>query len=284
MKNKYIEIPLEDFINREYPKEANSINKNDNFVKECPSNDNSIKIENNPQDNPKYGKIDKSFINIMLFITCDYKAFGVYTDQTFIEKMILKTGEPDYIIRNPDLGLQNYLNSETLPIITGNTDSKLELVETYNATTPYIVGLNVSDDISTFFTGVLKLTEEYVEYVINGDVDSTGGYIQNSGIVYKTYFNETREVFDSTVSEFRDIPLTEFKYFPQEYTSENNDLYAMVKDERLKNYVEIPTIKNDVFIDRGDLSVEENHLRMSEISSVEQLVRYNRNFFNVQKF
>jgi tRNA splicing endonuclease len=84
--------------------------------------------------------------------------------------------------------------------------------------------------------------------------------------------------------EYSEIPYTTFKYYTKGIRDYNTVLMALIHEEKYLNVINEALIDNDLLFDRGVVNVNERHLRMSEIDTVEQLIRYNQNFFNVKKF
>lgn len=273
-------IVLEDFINREYPTVSVGINKKANVdEKGCPITPIDVDIEEYLNENPKYGQIDKTFIVFPIFIRQKADDMGLFTDENYQEADVLLNQEPDPYKRLAGLPVENYFTFDE-QLISGYTESQLERVRSYNQNNPYIVGLNLDDLPSKGFTGVLEDKSNSILYVIGGKIDSTGNYIENTGVIYET-FDETRLVQDARTGNFVEIPVTVFKYLNKGYRDYNINVYANIKEEKYLGVVFPPQVDNDVFIDRGTVNVMERHLKLSEIDSVEQLERYGQGFFNV---
>jgi hypothetical protein len=58
-------------------------------------------------------------------------------------------------------------------------------------------------------------------------------------------------------------------------------LSALTKEEYLFGVTSQPEVQSDVFIDRGINSVFEKHLKLSEITNIDELQRYGNGFFNL---
>jgi hypothetical protein len=57
-------------------------------------------------------------------------------------------------------------------------------------------------------------------------------------------------------------------------------LYPDIKEEWSLGHVFPPQIKNNVFIERGIISVFEEHYRLNEVKRVEDIEGYQGGFFN----
>jgi hypothetical protein len=55
-------------------------------------------------------------------------------------------------------------------------------------------------------------------------------------------------------------------------------LSASIKEEYLFGIISPPEVENQVFIDRGVVSIMDMHLRLSEIKDLGQLSRYGNGF------
>jgi hypothetical protein len=274
-------IGLEQFINREYPSIRQGINKEGNVdEKGCPIPPFGVEVEDYINQNPKYGQIDKTFINFPVFFRQSIDDMGLYTDEEYEQSDNLINTQPSSYTRLTGLPVENYYTFNEF-LSSGFTESQLERVRSYNQNNPYIIGLNLDDLPSQGFTGVISISDESIIYVIGGEIDNTGQYVSDTGVVYETFFNQTRLVQDPNTGEQKEIQLTTFKFFTKGYREFNIDLFANVKEEKYLGVVFPPQVDNDLVVDRGTVNVMEKHLKMSEIDSVEQLEKYGQGFFNV---
>jgi len=273
-------IALESFINREYPPLRQGFDSSTNVdEKGCPIKPFDVNVEDYISDNPNYGKIDKSFIYFPIFIQQKYDDMGLYTDLDYIESDVLINEALDSYIRKTGLPVQNYYTIEDT-LVTGLTESNLDVVRSYNENNPYIINFNLFPLPSQGFTGVIEIKEDSIVYVVNGDVDNVGKYIPETGVILET-FTFTRTLKDPITGELKNIPLTTFRYYTKGFRDYNTSLSAIVHEEKYLGVIETPRVDNDVLIDRGTVNVNERHLKMSEIDSVEQLKKYGQGFFNV---
>jgi hypothetical protein len=273
-------ICLEDFLNKNYPIVRSGISKKLLDQNGCPIPEIPINADDYVNENDKYNKIDKSFINILINFEQTFDNIGIFTNEEFIASDELINSDPDYFTRISGLNIENYYNFEEYEV-TGFTESQLEVVATYNQANPYIENLNVSDTPSLDFTGVLDIKDRSIVYVIGGALN-VGQYVPNTGIIYETSL-VPRIVQNPLTREFSTIDQTTFKYYTKGIREYNSILRAIIHEEKFLNVVFEPTVNNNVVVDRGTVNVNERHLKLSEIDSVEQMVRYGQNFFNVVK-
>ena len=179
-------ISLEPFINRKYPTIRSGINTNITDVNGCPIIPIPVDAEDYVNENPKYGQIDKSFININILFTQSFDNIGLFTNEDFIASDEVINSSPDVFLREAGVAVENYYTFEEF-LVTGLTESQLDSVRAYSNSNPFIVDLNVSDTPSLDFTGVISITDNSIVYVIGGKIDSNGNYVQNTGIIYETF-------------------------------------------------------------------------------------------------
>lgn len=274
-------INLEPFINREYPKSRGGLNKSiDVDEKGCPIPPTTVDVESYLNDNPKYGQIDKSFIYLPILITQSFNNIGLYTDEDFIEMDNLINESFDVYTRKSGLPVENYFTYNEY-FVTGQTSSALDVVKSYNQSNPYIIGFNMNPLPSQGFTGVISISDESIKYVIDGQINNVGQYVDGTGVIMET-FSTSRLVEDPITKDLVEIPLTTFRYKVQGLRDYNTSLKALIHEEKYLGIVEKPIVNNDVLVDRGTVNVMERHLKLSEVDSVEQLQRYGQGFFRVQ--
>ena len=271
-------------------------------------------------NSPTWGTVTATtfFINVSVMQTID--DMGLFTDMSYISKSNLSQSQPDYTILTQKLsasgltfpfmvGLQplnmtgltetdnitlkypantvsNYYHFGNL-VITGSTDSKLDDLRSYNLNNPFIPGFNI-------------LTEQYIDYnnvslsgvsrvVLTGnpyvyvfdtlDNAQIGTNNQIYGLLYKDFSGLTRTVTSDGVTTV--IPDTEFRYIGQGINETNISLSALTKEEYLFGIISPPEVQNDVFIDRGVISVMDMHLRLSEIKDLSGLAKYGNGYYNL---
>ena len=186
--------------------------------------------------------------------------------------------------------------------ITGATDSKITDVRSYSKLQNYISGFDVDKTPYTNYVGAnidgrtrvtalntittsnfkgRELTGTTYVFDANNDVN-IGTDNQTSGILYKDFSGNSRTVINE-IGAINSITLTEMEFIGEGWNETNTSLSAITKEEYLFGITERPEVYSDVFIDRGDTTVFEKHLRFSEIESLEHLERYNNGFYKLVK-
>jgi len=183
--------------------------------------------------------------------------------------------------------------------ITGYTETKITDVRSYSNTNNYITGLDINKTVYTNYVGatvngVSRVTQQSTSadtYVFDAENDANiGTPNQSTGILYTDYSGGTpdgtrgavRIVVDEFGGEF-EIPYTKMEYTGEGWNETNTSLSALTKEEYLFGITQRPEVFSDVFIDRGDTTVFEKHLRLSEVESLEHLERYNNGFYKIVK-
>jgi hypothetical protein len=278
MRKKKVTISIDSLKNRDYPIIRPGISGEISNIDGCPIPPIPTDFSEYINVNEKFGKIDKSFVYIDLLFTSNMTNVGSFTTEDFVEAITLINEVPDIINRRSGLPIENYYTTESY-WISGLTEPQLDQFISYNQNSNYIVGLNYADEPSIMFSGVIDITSDFIEYVIGGMVNNTGQYISETGVIYKTY-NFNRLVEDR-LGIMVEIPYTEFKYKALGIKSYNSSLNALIHEDVRLGVSEVPRVQEDIFIDRGTVSVKENHLRMAEISSLGQLQQYGNGYFNI---
>lgn len=199
---------------------------------------------------------------------------------------ITKTEE--ITLRIPSKSENEYYNFGNLQI-SGNTDSKLDDVKTYNAITPYISGFTMNvepyiayNNVAIVGVDMVKSLEDPIIYVFDTPNDiNLGTTNQIYGLRYLDYSGETRDVVIN--SEIVTIPLTTVNYIGEGFNETNTSLSALTKEEYLFGIISPPEIQSDIFIERGATTVMDMHLRLSETKNLGQLVKYGNGFYNLNK-
>jgi len=193
-----------------------------------------------------------------------------------------------YILRLPINNASNYYNFGN-SVITGATDSRIEDVRSYNRQSPFKVGFDMSKEIynnydNNTINGVDRIisAQEPKKYVFDGNNDIfLGSTNQKSGLLFYDYSGNTRTILVDNV--ITTIPLTTYQYIGEGKNETNTSLSALHKEEYLFGIVSPPEITNDIFIERGITSVNDMHLKLSEISSIGELDKYGNGFYKLNK-
>lgn len=281
MKHITFEIPLESIIDRTGPLNVEGGTKTYVDSNGCEILAEDITILSSSIENSGYGQVKSTNLILPIFLEQSHDQMGLFTDFDFIAwSGETVTGETDEYTRIVGLSEDAYYSNLENEYVTGYTVSYLDLVTNYNVNNPYVIGLNLSDNPNTSFTGVIGKTGDTIQYVINGDVIN-GEYVINTGVIYTYYGGLTRTIYSEDLNSYIEIPLTEFKTKKMGFVSSNISLSELVKEEMFFGIVEKRNTKNDLFFDRDILSPFEYHLRMAEIQTVEGTVRYSNRFFSI---
>ena len=104
---------------------------------------------------------------------------------------------------------------------------------------------------------------------------------QQNGIYYKDYTGITKSIVIDGVKY--SVPVSTFNFKGEGRNETNTSLSAITKEEYLFGIVSKPETKNDVFIERGVLSVTDKHVRLSEIKNLGELQRYGNGFYKITR-
>jgi hypothetical protein len=269
----------------------------------------------------KWGDLTATTFYINVFLTQNYDDMGLFTDITFISGDT-NSNSVDYSILISKLISNGYnfpfMNGSTPPIIdnlnqtekltirevgaeesdfyfygsnriSGTTDSKIDELKSYKQTQTYIPGFNIStEDYYNFqnslINGVSKVISlgEPTTYAFDAVSDiNIGTNNQQNGIYYKDYTGITKTIIIDDIIYV--VPITTFNFKGDGRNETNISLSALTKEEYLFGVVSKPEIENDVFIERGVLSVTDKHVRMSEIKNLGELQRYGNGFYKITK-
>jgi hypothetical protein len=261
-------------------------------------NNKQIILQNAETFDNNWGKLDFPFIYINVFLTQNIDDMGIFTDQPYVDEPVDYTliynnftaftnPLPVSIIfsassLDPYLPYFARLNGQTESdfyaadgIISGLTDDKFYSVTSYSSSTPFVPYLNLSID-PNYFVGVTNIFSTYTAYTIDAQV----GSIWTTGLHYYTY-NFDRLIYNSNIGSYFTIPYTKVLYQSEGWNASNTSLSAITKEEIYFGIVFPPKIENNVFIDRGGVSVFENHSRLRSISSIQQLEIYGNGYYNL---
>ncbi len=144
-------------------------------------------------------------------------------------------------------------------IISGYTDSRLKDVSTYSKTQPYQVGVNGVIDVIYNTATIPKA--EFVSYIIDD-------------IRYDTYITVPQFFGDNLFVRTNTIYFFNSSGFTQQDIN-------VIKQEVEMGISEPPKVESEIFIERQSSSVFERHLRMDEITTVQQLEEYRNGYYNI---
>jgi hypothetical protein len=209
-----------------------------------------------------YGTITASTININLFLTQNMDNMGMFTDCEYIPSSATTATTLSDYFDNANGLITGYTNSKLTSVNTGKRDNKYITGVNMNNDEPYI---NYTGHTITPFDGVISLIGP-TGYTFNADINDLliGTTGQTAGILYNDYDNTTT-----------------FQYRSEGLNIQNISLSGLVKEEMYLNIISPPETENDIFIERGSVSVFDPHLRLSEIEGVEHLKSYGNGYYNL---
>lgn len=148
-------------------------------------------------------------------------------------------------------------------MITGFTSHKLDLIRTYDNNNPFQIGVNGVTNIE--YSDIINQTGITKIYYTIGDID------------YET--------------DYRDLPTTKTTFnpygskYPTKFKTsafgEDFNEYFLIKEESKMGLVSPPKVTNELFIERMNVAVFERHSRLSEIKTLEGLINYRNNYYNI---
>lgn len=154
-------------------------------------------------------------------------------------------------------------------IISGKTDNRLNEVKTFKLLTPFIINNPELGNKWIRNIGIEQNTNrEFIEYTI-------------TPIDYKTYLDNNETIY---IIPSKFLPQNSQFYTPpilSGHNISNTSLSPTIKEESKMGLVESPKINSDLFANRKETSVFENHLRLNEIIGVQYLIEYSRKFYLV---
>lgn len=278
-----------------------------------------ILLENSTSREPDstYGTLTATSFYFKILLTQNVDDIGLFTDILYIPQSDLSINQPDYTLlinklstngitfpfmsggtpvsgvtidNTTTLRLPSYLENDfynyAFGRVSGYTDSKLDLVKSYSNINPYLPNFYVNSEIYNDYLNnivnggdvVINIGEptKYTFNISKTDINS-GTTNQNNGILYSDYTGQTRNIGGNLIN------ITDFNYLGEGWNQTNISLSALTKEEYLWGIVEKPIVESDLFIERGVVTVMENHLRLSEIESLNHLENYGNKFYNLDK-
>jgi hypothetical protein len=246
-------------------------------------------------------KIIRKQISKLDFIGGDRLHFKVLLEQS-IDNVGLGTDMPygsNQLFRynngnNIEIEFQNDYDSigdyyKSAGIIRTATDSKLSFVKSYDASEPYKENFDIRKEgynnyIGNFINGVDRVTNingDEITYTVGASKDiNIGTSGQTTGILFIDYPNDGLELTDDVNPQ---ETITKAQYFGEGWNQTNISIDPIVQYEYLLGVISPPEVESDVFIERTSISVLERHLRLSEIESLDHLVRYGNGYYNMKR-
>lgn len=173
---------------------------------------------------------------------------------------IFASGMPDWYIRDPRQDAQTYIINATGEV-EYTTESKFYQVRQLSEDTNngnLQVGLNVSEDLTESWTGLIFRDGGVREYVINGKVASDGTWIAGTGIRYVDNLAQNNTL----------------AYYSLDYYKQDNYIQPLmqhIKYEETMGLVFDMIIENELDIDRAKYNVDERHYRIEDIGGIKDI-------------
>jgi hypothetical protein len=259
-------------------------------------------------NSPTYGAVTATSFYVNVVLQQDIDDMGLFTDITYLPNFAGTFTPADYtalIIKLAASGLtfpfmsgaavtnlagpndidvrltgktEAYYYNFGNQVITGTTDSKKEDVKTYSAAAPFQLGFDVNTESYTNYQGQSILGVDRITYLGTASTytfgtdkndPNIGTPAQTSGILFVDLSGNAKT--------------TNFSYSGEGWNQTNVSLSAITKEEYLFGVISRPEIQSDVFIDRGITTIYEKHLKLSEITNLDELSRYGKGFYGLIK-
>ena len=228
-------------------------------------------------NSPTYGTLTATTFFIQVMLTQNIENIGIFTDVEFIENTNINPDTIDSTLRLTGKTVSDYFTQNN-KVITGNTQSYLNDVKTYNAHSPYQVGFHVNSENYINISGatvngvdVVTSLNNPITYSFGVDKNdsNSGTTSQSNGLLYQ---------------DFTGTNITTISYIGQGRNITNTSLSAITKiNDYLFGITSIPEVTSDVFIDRGITNIFERHMKLSEVTTLGELYRYGNGYFNLTK-
>lgn len=257
---------------------------------------------------PSYGTLTATSFYINVLLTQNFEDGGQFTDATYIPLNVGISAPPYYTVLINKLAASGIifpfmrgitpLDAQTSlsheyrvtgftessyyeypnTIVTGTTESRAKDATTYDKNNQYILNFdtnsqNYIDFKGKIINGVDRITHmaNPLTYVFGADKNDVniGTINQENGLVFQ----------DSIGNKI----VSNFSFVGQGYNMTNISLSAITKEEYLFGIISEPEVKSDLFIDRNNTTVFERHLKLSEITNLDELQRYGRGYYNLTK-
>jgi len=213
---------------------------------------------------------------------------GLMTDMPFIEgsQINLSSGGLPLEFMNDGITSTFYKQGG---VVNYASDSKLEVVRTYDDDNRYIPNFDSKKESYINFSGssingvdrVININGNEIVYTVNARRDSLiGTPNQITGIQYID--NPEEGVIIPSELDVNSTN-TRVQYYAEGWNETNTSTDPQIQEEYLLGIISQPEVKSDVFIDRTTFSVLDKHLRLSEIESLEHLTKYGNGFYNINR-
>lgn len=225
-----------------------------------------------------YGQLTNPYFYFKIHLTQSITNMGIFTDYPFDAAPYELVDLTDFqkTLRPSGAIVDNWYTTGVK--LSGITESRLDEFLSYNLNQRFVPNFDIDKGEYTNFSGgtvngatrLTQISGNTYTYVFDANNDVTIGTSgQTSGLLY------------IDAPEVGEITSTQVQYISEGWNETNTSLSAITKQEYLMSIISPPEIKNELFIERGQISVFENHLRLSEVESLDHLVRYGNGFYNV---
>ena len=228
---------------------------------------------------------DNLYIKVPLYQDIDN--MGLSTDMPFDGSYIYPcNGAIPLIFMNEGISSIWYSQGDA---IVAATDSKLTQLKSYDSNEEYKINFDIERQSyanykGTIITGVDRVTNisgETITYVLNAKRDGLIGTTgQTTGILYQDNPINGVVIPDELDPE---VTNTRVQFESEGWNETNTSLEPQIQEEYLLGIISPPEVESDVFIDRSTFSVLDKHLRLSEVESLDHLVKYNNGYYNINR-
>lgn len=196
--------------------------------------------------NKKYETIIDTFININLTNSIDNIGMLNIIEDDWVDNGIVNINIPYDVTYTGDTKINSFLRFGKT-----STDS-----DAYN---------------SIYNTGY---TYDFI--TSNGDKRKLTGINENGFYTYK-YYNDYKELNYSDLTN----SLSEISYLSTGFDDNNTKRYPKIKDETLIGVEHIIKDIDDIYLDRGDNTSIDKHIKLNEIRSLNILTKYGNGYFKI---
>lgn len=222
-----------------------------------------IPKSNNPLDQPNYSILVNKLTNLNLsfpFMVGQLPQ-NMPTNISPYYRTVGKTAQDYYAYFNTYNNLFNLFEIKT------KTENRIDDLRSYVG--KFTIGLNIENAtyinyMNQSINGSSKVIQLTPKEIYAFDVDQNN----KNGLFYENI----------------DDSFAFVTYNAQGINMTNVFLSAITKEEYLFGITSKPEIKSDLFIDRGTTTLLERELRISEVKTVNQIERYQNNYFKVTKY
>lgn len=257
-------------------------------------------------NSPTYGTVTATSFYVNVMVTQSIDDMGMFTNVIYLPNFVGNNTPVDYTPLLIKLGISGFtfpfmsspavastltsaavdirLTGKTVAdyfdftnaIITGITDSKKQDVRSYNTQNPYRLNFDVNSETYINYKGDIVQGVDRVTYIGSAFTYVFGADKNDSNI------GTSAQVNGLVYVDFSGGPtVTNFSFNGEGWNQTNISLSALTKEEYLFGIISTPEVQSDVFIDRGITTIFEKHLKLSEITNLDELSRYGRGFYNL---